>query len=151
MKTLLGAIAILIISISAAFAGAEVNVTTTGLALRGVDPVSYFKSGAPQTGDFKITAVYDGAIYRFSTEKNKVAFVSDPGKYLPQYGGYCAMGLKMGQKLDGDPAVWSIIGGKLYLNIAPAVKKMWRKDTAANITAANAKWPEVKDKDPSAL
>lgn len=151
VRNALAVLAILFMSIATAFAGTEVNVTTTGLAMRGVDPVSYFKNGAPQAGDFKITAVHNGAVYRFATEKNKAAFVANPEKYLPQYGGYCAMGVKMGKKLDGDPAVWSLVDGKLYLNVAPAVKKMWRKDTAANISGADAQWIEIKGKEPGSL
>jgi YHS domain-containing protein len=148
---MLGAIVMLIFSMTASFADAELNITSTGLALRGIDPVSYFTSGTPTAGDFKITAVQDGAIYRFVTEENKAAFVASPEKYLPQYGGYCAMGVKMGKKLDGDPAVFSIVDGKLYLNVAPAVADMWRPEAPANIKAADKTWEEIKSKTPDSL
>jgi len=151
IKTIVGALVILVLSMTAAFADAELNVTSTGLALRGIDPVSYTSGGAPVAGDFKIVAVHNGAIYRFTSEENKTAFTANPDKYLPQYGGYCAMGVKMGKKLDGDPAVWTIVDGKLYLNVAPAVADMWRPNAAAKIVDANTKWSEIKDKSPGAL
>jgi YHS domain-containing protein len=151
ISSLIGAIALLILSVTASFAESELNVTSTGLAMRGVDPVSYFASGAPAPGDFKITAVHNGATYRFATEENKVAFSAAPEKYLPQYGGYCAMGVKMGKKLDGDPSVFSIIDGKLYLNVALAVADMWRPDAAANIKAADETWAKIQDKNPGTL
>lgn len=151
LKAKVAAFVFLLFSAIAAFAGSELNVTSTGLALRGIDPVSYFTSGAPAAGDFQITAVHNGAVYRFASEENKAAFTADPDKYLPQYGGYCAMGVKMGQKLDGDPAVFTIIDNKLYLNVAPAIAEMWRPDAAANITAADKIWTEIGSKDPGAL
>lgn len=151
LKALLGAFVFLFLSAAASFAGSELNVTSTGLALRGVDPVSYHSPSGPVTGDFKITAVHDGAVYRFASEENKAAFTADPEKYLPQYGGYCAMGVKMGQKLDGDPSVFTIVDDKLYLNVAPAVAEMWRPDAAANIKAADDIWTEIESKDPGAL
>ncbi len=151
LKALLGAFLFLFVSAAASFAGSELNVTSTGLALRGVDPVSFFSASGPMTGDFRITAVHEGAVYRFSSEENKAAFTAAPEKYLPQYGGYCAMGVKMGQKLDGDPAVFSILDDKLYLNVAPAVADMWRPDAAANIKAADEIWTEIESKDPGAL
>ena len=152
IKSLITGTIMLLASLTAAYAGGtEINVTLTGLALRGVDPVSYFNGGAPAAGDFKITAVHDGAVYRFVSDDNKKAFEAAPEKYLPQFGGYCAMGVKMGKKLDGDPALWTVVDGKLYLNVAKPIADMWRKDTTANIAAANAKWPEIKVKDPAGL
>jgi YHS domain-containing protein len=151
LKAMISALALLFFAATASFAEAELNVTSTGLALRGVDPVSYVTKGAPEQGDFKITAVHQGAIYRFATEENKAAFTAAPEKFLPQYGGYCAMGVKMGKKLDGDPAVFTLLNGKLYLNVAPAVGDMWRPEAAANIKAADETWTAIKDKNPSDL
>ncbi len=151
LKAVISALVLLILSATASLAESELNITSTGLALRGVDPVSYFTKGVPEPGDFKITAVHQGAIYRFATEENKAAFSAAPEKYLPQYGGYCAMGVKMGKKLDGDPAVFTMVSGKLYLNVAPAVADMWRPEAAANIKAADETWATIKDKEPGAL
>ncbi|WP_346910673.1 hypothetical protein [uncultured Roseibium sp.] len=64
-------------------AGVDVNATTTGLALRGYDPVSYFKAGEPQAGDINLTADYKGATYRFTTKENQEAFQANPAKYAP--------------------------------------------------------------------
>lgn len=150
-KIIISAFVLLILSVTASFAESELNLTTTGLALRGMDPVSYFAADTPATGNFMITAVHQGATYRFATEENKVAFTSAPEKYLPQYGGFCAMGVKMGKKLDGDPAVYTVVNGKLYLNVAPVVGDKWRPEAAANIKAADDIWATIKDKNPGAL
>jgi hypothetical protein len=131
---------------SAAHAAAELNVTPTGLALRGYDPVAYFKAGKPTPGLFDVTAVHKGATYRFASEESKAEFLRDPDRYLPQYGGYCAFGTAMGKKVDGDPEVWRIVDGRLYLNLAPKVATLWQKDVPGNIERANGNWERIKDK-----
>lgn len=139
------------LSTSALAAGFDVNVTTTDLALRGFDPVSYFTGDAPVEGMTDITAVHDGAIYRFANADNKAMFEADPAKYAPQYGGYCAFGAAQGYKFDGDPAVWKIVDDKLYLNLSPKVSEIWQQDVPGNIENANMKWTEIENVDPSEL
>jgi YHS domain-containing protein len=156
MKSMLkGALAALAISVAlpaaALAAGFDVNVTTTDLALRGYDPVSYFTDGAPTPGEIDITAEHQGAIYRFASAEHKAMFEADPAKYAPQYGGYCAFGLAQGYKFDGDPQVWKIVDDKLYLNLSPKVSTIWQQDVPGNIENADAKWQMVKDADPSDL
>jgi YHS domain-containing protein len=132
-------------------AGPDVNATVTGLALRGYDPVAYFTDGKPVPGDFTITAQHDGATYRFASEDHKERFLKDPAKYLPEYGGFCAFGTAKGVKVDGDPTVWKIVDGKLYLNLAPAVAERWDQDVAGYIKTADERWKAVKDRAPSEL
>ena len=156
MKPMLkGALAALAISVAlpaaALAAGFDVNVTTTDLALRGYDPVSYFTDGAPTPGEIDITAEHQGAIYRFASAEHKAMFEADPAKYAPQYGGYCAFGLAQGYKFDGDPQVWKIVDDKLYLNLSSKVSTIWQQDVPGNIENADAKWQMVKDADPSEL
>ena len=135
--------------LATAFAGNfDINKTNTGLAIRGYDPVAYFTVQKPTPGDFGITAVHDGAIYRFASEENKKAFVANPDKYLPQYGGFCAFGLANGVKVDADPELWTVADGKLYLNLAPKVQSLFSKDVADYIKSANTKWTNLKDVDP---
>lgn len=132
-------------------AGFDVNATTTGLAIRGVDPVSYFKAGHPEKGKFDITSVYNGAVYRFTSEENKKAFDADPAKYAPQFGGYCAYGMSLGLKFDGDPDLWKVVDGKLYLNLSPKIVELWNEDIPGKIAAADGHWGKVKDADPAEL
>jgi len=132
-------------------AGVDVNATTTGLALRGYDPVSYFKAGEPQAGDINLTADDKGATYRFATKENQEAFQANPAKYAPQFGGFCAFGTAMGYKFDGDPHVWKIVDDKLYLNLSESIQERWNKDIAGNIATADEKWADIENLDPSEL
>lgn len=152
VRSTLAALVVASALVSNAFAaGNDVNATVTGLALRGVDPVSYFTAGTPQDGDFSITAVHDDVTYRFVSEENKALFQENPEKYLPQYGGFCAFGTAMGVKVDGDPQLWKIVDGKLYLNLAPSIQERWNKDIPGFIATANTKWDEIKSVNPSEL
>lgn len=132
-------------------AGDDVNATVTGLALRGYDPVSYFADNKPAMGDFTITAEYNGATYRFSSEAHKTMFEKAPARYVPQYGGFCAFGTAQGYKVDGDPNVWKVVDGKLYLNLAPPVAERWLQDVPGNIKAADKNWSSIKAKPPGEL
>lgn len=152
LKTGIAAIALAASFASTALAADfDVNVTSTDLALRGVDPVSYFTQGEPQQGQVNITAEHNGAIYRFTSEETKVLFEADPERYAPQYGGYCAFGLANGYKFDGDPDLWRIVDDRLYLNLSPAVAEIWQKDIPGYIETAETVWDDVKDADPADL
>lgn len=156
MKTMLkGALAALVTSVALSSAtlaaGFDVNATTTDLALRGFDPVSYFTEDAPVEGEVDITAEHNGAIYRFASAENKEMFEADPAKFAPQYGGYCAFGAAQGYKFDGDPEVFKIVDDKLYLNLSPKVSEIWQQDVPGNIDTANMKWTDIKDVSPAEL
>lgn len=127
------------------------NVDAQGLAVKGYDVVAYFKAGAPTLGKAEFTAAYDGATYRFADAADRDAFRTDPARYAPQYGGFCAMGTAIGRKLDGDPTAWRIVDGKLYLNVDKNVQATWLKDVPGNLVKANANWPQIKDKAPKDL
>ena len=148
---ILGAAAAVTLAGSVFAAGVDVNTTTTGLAIQGYDPVAYHTMGKPTKGDFQITSTYKDATYRFASEENKAKFDADPAAYAPQYGGYCAFGTAMGFKFDGDPTVWKIVDGELFLNLAPAVQARWEKDVPGFIEQADANWVEIVDKTPAEL
>jgi hypothetical protein len=43
-----------------------------------------------------------------------------------------------------DPAAFTIVDDKLYLNYSPAVRVLWQKDVPGNIAKADKNWPEVR-------
>ena len=72
----------------------SMNVTSDGadsrLTLQGNDPVAYFAAGKAVKGDPGIKADHARGTYRFSSTGNRGIFVTDPAKYVPQYGGFCS-------------------------------------------------------------
>lgn len=123
---------------------AAVNVDANAVALHGYDAVSYQTASAPAKGSPAFTAVHQGAIYQFSSAANRDTFAANPSKYAPAYGGYCAMGVAVGKKLDGDPLAYTVANGTLYLNVSPKVRTMWAKDIAGNETKAKQNWSAVQ-------
>lgn len=130
---------------------AAVNTDQQGVALHGYDPVAYFTGGAPAKGSAQFTATFDGARYYFASAENERKFKANPAAFAPQYGGFCAMGVALEKKLDGDPMVWKIVDGKLYLNVNADVSVAWQRDIPGNLEKANELWPEIKDKTPASL
>ncbi len=114
-----------------------------GVAVGGYDPVAYFTEHKPVQGKADITYSWKGATWRFASAQNRDAFKAAPEKYAPQYGGYCAYAVAKGATAKGDPTAWSIVHGKLYLNVSASVQKIWEKDIPGYIKAAEKNWPDV--------
>ena len=56
----------------------------------GYDLVIYFSKNKPVKGKSSISNQYQDLLFYFSSQENKDLFVSNPSKYLPKYGGWCA-------------------------------------------------------------
>ena len=135
-----------------AFAGDQ-YVDGTGFAASGYDVVAYFDldqnpvgSAQPAAvpGKAEITADYNDATFAFSSEANRDKFLADPAKYAPQYDGHCAYGVSKGGKVPGNPNLWRIVDGKLYLNITKNVVGFWEEDIPGNITLAENNWASIE-------
>lgn len=130
------------------------------LALRGYDAVAYFADGKPRQGSSEYAASFGGAIYWFATAEHMRMFSANPSQYLPQYGGFCAFGVTQGTKFDGDPLLWNIHKGKLYLNVTPALQQKWLgrglssaigNNLEQNIAQADSLWPKIVSVKPQSL
>ena len=141
----------------AAFADPETNISAgltfkgPGLAVHGYDVVGYFTRNKPTFGRAKFSAVHKNARYRFASKKHLDAFKADPEAYVPQFGGYCAFGVSVGAKFDGNPRRWKIVGGRLYLNLNEDVRNTWLKDVPGNVKKANHNWKKIVHKTPQQL
>jgi YHS domain-containing protein len=114
-----------------------------GAAIRGYDPVAYFSEGKPVQGIAAYTADYKGSKFQFVSQANRNAFVANPERYAPQYGGFCAYGTAGGYKAAIDPKAFTIVDGKLYLNYNADIQKKWSGDVRGYISKADKNWPEV--------
>jgi YHS domain-containing protein len=135
--------AVLALTVVAAGAAAGEFFEKNGVALRGYDPVAYFKAGQPTKGTAEYRAEYKGSTFHFASQANRDAFVAEPTKYAPQYGGYCAYGTAGGYKAAIDPSAFTVVEGKLYLNYNRDVQKEWSKDVPGFIAKADKRWPTV--------
>ena len=111
------------------------------LAIQGYDPVAYFSNKAIK-GDVKLSSIFQGTVYYFSTKENKKSFELNPSKYEPQYGGWCAFAMgDYGKKVEINPQTFKIIDDKLYLFYNAYFNntlKKWNKDEENLKTNANS-------------
>ncbi len=137
---------------AAAWAGPQF-VDQTGFAVSGYDVVAYFDleqsavgtaqpAGVP--GNKNYVAEYNGSKFAFSSKENLAKFEADPAAYAPQYDGHCAYGVSKGGKVPGNPNLWRIVDGKLFLNITKNVVTFWEEDIPGNITLAEGNWPGLE-------
>ncbi|MBE1299627.1 MAG: YHS domain-containing protein [Alteromonadaceae bacterium] len=130
---------------SLAFAGVDTETDANDVILAGHDVVAYFTEGKPVLGKYKFTAVYNDAIYQFSSQENRDLFKQNPEKYAPMYGGFCAYGATFGKKFDVNGKAFEIVDGKLYVNKNLQVYEAWREDIPKHIKEANNFWPKIVD------
>lgn len=123
-----------------------VYAPTDGVAVSGYDPVAYFADGKPVEGKPGYSYNWNGATWRFASQAHLDQFKTDPGRYAPQFGGYCAWAVSQGYTASADPHAWRIVDGKLYLNYNLDVKRTWEQDVPSNIATGEANWPVVLDK-----
>ncbi len=142
---------------TAALAVDELNVAPgrtilgPGVAIHGYDPVAFFTEGAAVIGSAGFAVSHAGATYRFSSKEHQAKFEANPDKYVPAFGGFCAYGVSVGAKFDGDPRFWRVVDGTLYLNLNRSIQQTWLKDVPGNIKKAKKTWRNIESKDPESL
>ncbi|MEP2654626.1 MAG: YHS domain-containing (seleno)protein [Sedimentitalea sp.] len=148
----LAGVAVALSFASSAWAGDQ-YLDPTGYAVSGYDVVAYFdlpqnpvgtSQPAAVPGDKSITSTHNGATFAFSSEANKAKFDADPEKFIPQYDGHCAYGVAKGGKVPGNPNLWRVLDGKLYLNITENVVGFWEEDIPGNLQLSQANWVDIE-------
>ncbi len=114
-----------------------------GIAIKGTDTVAYFKEGKPVKGNSQFSYQWENATWHFKNAENRDLFASNPEKYAPQYGGFCAWAISENYTAPIDPNAWKIVNGKLYLNFNKTIQARWEKDISGHITKANQNWPAI--------
>lgn len=116
-----------------------------GKAIKGYDPVAFFRESKAIKGADSLTYQYKDATWLFSSKENLKAFKVSPEKYAPQYGGYCAYGTAQGHKAPTQTDTWTVVNDKLYFNYNAKVKESWSKDQQNLINTADQQWPGLKN------
>ena len=148
-----GLFSVLLVALSSASQAQVDPIDPNSLALGGYDVVSYFKDNKPIRGTKTYTSIVRGVTYYFSSKQNLDDFQQHPDKYLPQYDGFCALGVSYGKKLSIDPETYKIIDNKLYFFFNGQTSKtkinsveIWNRNEAKLLKKAENLWPSVKKK-----
>lgn len=122
------------------------NVDANGVILDGYDAVAFFTDNKPVKGDAQYQFNYQGATYYFSSREHLDLFKSNPEKYKPQFGGWCAYAVSLGRVAPIDVNTFSIVDGRLFIQHNQRAVNGWSKDVAGNIVKADRYWPQVAAK-----
>ena len=86
-------------------------------AIKGYDTVAYFTQGKPVQGSEEYSTDYNKATWLFSSQENIELFISNPQKYAPQYGGYCAYAVSQNSTASIRPELFTIVEGLSLIHI----------------------------------
>jgi len=119
------------------------NLNAQGVILDGYDAVAFFTDYKPVKGDAKLQYTYEDAIYYFASQEHLNLFKSNPEKYKPQFGGWCAYAVSLGRIAPVDVATFSIVDNRLVLQHNQRAADGWNKDVQGNLLLADKYWPNV--------
>lgn len=146
------AFAALVSAAGPALAIDEYNVSSgttlggAGVGLRGTDAVALATGLDVTPGMAEFTVEHDGVAYYFASADSMQQFAADPGRYLPQYGGYCAFGVAIGMKLDANPHLADIVDGKLYVFLNEVAFEKYLEDKDGTLAKAEENWPAMRSR-----
>lgn len=126
------------------------NLDDTKRALRGYSPVSYFEVGRAQKGKKEFKSTYQGITYYFTSAAQKKTFESNPSKYVPAYGGWCAFGISVGGLFRIDPEKFKIVDDQLFVflnDIEVDALALWNETPNGDVVLtekANNNWETFK-------
>jgi YHS domain-containing protein len=120
---------------------------TDNVALSGYDPITYFVN-KPVPGKKEYNYSYKGITYYFINDKSMSVFKSNPEKYEPAYGGWCAYALAKDKPvlMEADPETYKIINGKLhvfYNSFGVNTVKKWDKNEEKSKSSADENWNNI--------
>ncbi|OUR94663.1 hypothetical protein A9Q87_03245 [Flavobacteriales bacterium 34_180_T64] len=121
--------------------------TKKGFAAEGYDVVAYFNNQAIE-GSIDYVATHNGVKYKFISETNLKQFLSQPDRYSPQYGGFCAYAIAVkSKKVKINPDTFEIRDGKLYLfynSWGTNTLELWQKENVKGlIKKADQNWEAI--------
>lgn len=123
---------------------AAFNLSKSGLAIDGYDPVAYFTQNKALKGKKELAVFHQGVTYYFSSVENKETFKRSASAYEPQYGGWCAYAMgASGEKVEIDPETFKVLNGKLYLfyhSWTNNTLTKWNRDETALKAKADTNW-----------
>lgn len=126
-----------------------------GVAIRGIDPIGYVNDQKPVYGRPEFASEHLGITFHHDSAGNRELFLSDPARFAPQFGGYCAFAMSKGALASTVPPAWNIEdvstvptdfevrGDLLYLNYSLSVRDAWRADIKGNVARAHRFWPGI--------
>ena len=114
----------------------------------GVAIMGYDTEGKAVKGSEEFEYDWLGTPWYFANAEHRDMFAADPGKYAPQFGGYCTLGIAfdghVSENIDPETA-WRIIDGKLYFVYDPTyVEELDGPAQQELLAKASVNWPAAQ-------
>ena len=119
------------------------NLDKQGIAIQGYDPVAFFTQNRPVKGRPEFESKYNGARYLFASAEDKSTFDSNPAKYEPQFGGFCAYAASQNHTAPVKIEAFQIVNGRLLMQYDLDIRNKFNKDTQGNLQKADKNWPGI--------
>jgi len=148
IKTTILVVAFLISIVTIAQDNKANNIDNSNIALQGYSPVSYLDLGIAQKGVKQYKSTHQKVVYYFTSSNQKKTFDTNPSKYTPEYGGFCAFGIYAGAKFRPNPNKFIVKGGKYFLylyNLELDAQQLWlaEKNHGKLVSVANTNWKKL--------
>jgi hypothetical protein len=85
---------------------------------------------------------WNNATWLFTSQAHREMFRKEPQRYAPEYGGYCAYGMKWNGFYSTDPKSFALVESRLYLNLDPKIHRRWQLLQGWNIRRADNNWQD---------
>lgn len=147
LRLLLIAVAVMVLCLPGQVrADTAVFSSRQGVAIGGYDAVAYFLEGAAEPGHRRHAVMWKGVVWQFASARNRAQFEANPRAYAPAFGGYCAYAMSKGRLKDGNPQLWTIDGGELFLLNNAGAREIWAASRADMVAQARLHWPVILKK-----
>jgi len=140
----LGTAALSLAAVRSVHAGPpQVSVNPKGVAIGGYDTTAYLRTGVPVEGAVDHVVMWRGVPWQFASAEDAASFREAPEDFAPQFGGFCTRAMSFGKVVNGDPTVWRLHQGSLYLFAKPVGAKKFDEGPDAMIIKARRAWARL--------
>lgn len=146
MKNLTLILSIFLLNLSAT-AQQKYSCSADEIAYYGNDLTTYYDGeGKLLLGKKEFLLDYDGLKLQFASKANLEKFKKNPNKYLPEYGGWCAIALTSNVLIQPDFNHYKVQDGELLFFEVRAFfngKTAWERDPDINKIVADKKFNDI--------
>lgn len=108
------------------------------LQIRGYDTTAYLGRGKAVKGETRHEVKWQGGTWHFKSAEEAARFKASPAAFTPRFGAYCTGGLSQNHVVNGNPTIWRVHKGRVYLFYARAGARRFDRDPEGTIAAARA-------------
>ena len=108
------------------------------LQIRGYDTTAYLGQGKAVKGQTGHAVKWNGGTWHFKDARQAARFKATPAAFTPRFGAYCTGGLSQSHVVNGNPTIWRVHKGRVYLFYARAGARRFDRDPEGVIAAARA-------------